>query len=214
MLEQRALDQRPRRRRGGNGATAPGSKPVASTTSFAFATRTSRAPTAAATLRCVGAAVAGDQREHVLAVADEDERLDDLLEPAADGARGVLGGRRPLGELLDRRVDAAAADERRRRVAPARATRAGLRRERRLVRLERALHCDAALDVGAELRQRQLDRGQRDRDVEDVEPADVADAEDLPLQVALARRERDAVRVAQVAQQLGAVDARRARARR
>ena len=69
------------------------------------ATRTSAAPTAAATFALVGAAVARDEREHVLAVADEDERLDDLLEPAADRARGVLGGRRPLRELLDRRVD-------------------------------------------------------------------------------------------------------------
>ena len=52
-----------------------------------------------------------------------------------------------------------------------------------LVRLERARHGDAALDVGAELGQRQLDRGERGRDVEDVEPADVADAEDLALQM-------------------------------
>ena len=46
---------------------------------------------------------------------------------------------------------------------------------------------DAALDVGAELGQRQLDRRERGRDVEDVEPADVADPEDLALQVRLAR---------------------------
>ena len=45
------------------------------------------------------------------------------------------------------------------------------------------------------------------RDVEDVEPADVADPEDLPLQVRLARCERDAVPVAEMQQQLVAVDA-------
>ena len=44
-------------------------------------------------------------------------------------------------------------------------------------------------------------------DVEDVEPADVADAEDLSFQAALSGRERDAVAVAQVAKELGAVDA-------
>src|SRR5205823_1238791 len=74
-------------------------------------------------------------------------------------------------------------------------------------RLERAGHGDAALDVGAELGERQLDRGKRGRDVEDVEPADVADAEDLPLQRALPRRERDAVAVAQCAQEVAGVDA-------
>src|ERR671935_2959673 len=62
-----------------------------------------------------------------------------------------------------------------------------------LERLERARDRDASLDVGAELGQRELDGGERARDVEHVEPADVTDAEDLPLQVTLARRERDAV---------------------
>ena len=61
-----------------------------------------------------------------------------------------------------------------------------------LVRLERARDGDAALDVGARLGERELDPGQRRRDVEDVEPADVADAEDLALERALARCERDA----------------------
>ena len=76
----------------------------------------------------------------------------------------------------------------------------------RFERFERLRNGDAALDVGAELGQRQLDRRERGRDVEDVEPADVADAEDLALQVRLARRERDAVAVAKVEQQLVAVD--------
>ena len=75
-----------------------------------------------------------------------------------------------------------------------------------LVRLERARDRDAALDLRAQLGQRQLDRGQRRRDVEDVEPADVADAKDLALQVRLPRRECDAVPVAQVREQLVAVD--------
>ena len=61
--------------------------------------------------------------------------------------------------------------------------------------------------VGAELGQRELDGGERGRDVEDVEVADVADAEDLPLQRPLARRERDAVAVAQQEQELAGVDA-------
>ena len=39
-------------------------------------------------------------------------------------------------------------------------------------------------------------RGERGRDVEDVEPADVTDPEDLPLQVLLAGSEGDAVAVA------------------
>ena len=65
-------------------------------------------------------------------------------------------------------------------LAPARATSATASGgDARLVRLERALHGDAALDVGAELGQRELDRGERRGDVEDVEPADVADPEDL-----------------------------------
>src|SRR5690349_14571440 len=67
-----------------------------------------------------------------------------------------------------------------------------------LERLEGSGDRDAALDLGAELRERQLDGGERARDVEHVEPADVADAEDLPLQVRLARRERHAVPVAEV----------------
>ena len=68
-------------------------------------------------------------------------------------------------------------------------------------------HRDAALDVGAELGERQLDGRERRPDVEDVEVADVADAEDLPLQRPLAGRERDAVSIAQQEQQLAGVDA-------
>ena len=67
-------------------------------------------------------------------------------------------------------------------------------------------HGDAALDVGAELDQRELHRSERGGDVEDVEPADVPDPEDLPLEMLLAGRERDAVPVAQMEQQLVAVD--------
>ena len=83
-----------------------------------------------------------------------------------------------------------------------------------VVRLERARDRDAALDVRAELGERQLDRRERRRDVEHVEVADVPDAEDLPLQLALARRERDAVAVAQQEQELAGVDSfRRAHGR-
>ena len=66
---------------------------------------------------------------------------------------------------------------------------------------------DAALDVRAELGQRELHRRERGGDVEDVEPADVPDPEDLPLQVLLARGECDAVSVAEMQQQLVTVDA-------
>src|SRR5207244_9921770 len=71
-----------------------------------------------------------------------------------------------------------------------------------LVRFEGAGDGDAALDVRAELCQRQLDGGERRGDVEDVEPADVTDAEDLALQAALPRRESDTVPIAQMAQEL------------
>src|SRR3954453_20931116 len=63
-----------------------------------------------------------------------------------------------------------------------------------------------AIDVGTDLDERQLDRGERGRDVEDVEPADVADAEDLSLQPTLAGCECDPVRVAQVAKKPVSVD--------
>src|SRR5207253_78815 len=49
--------------------------------------------------------------EHILAVADEHDRLHDLLEPAPDRPCRVLRGRRPGRELLDRRVDRGDAQE-------------------------------------------------------------------------------------------------------
>src|SRR5262245_41100796 len=55
---------------------------------------------------------------------------------------------------------------------------------------------DAALDVGAEIGESELDRAEGGRDVEDVVVTDVADAEDLPLQVRLSVRELDAVAIA------------------
>src|SRR4051812_5519875 len=64
-----------------------------------------------------------------------------------------------------------------------------------LVRLERGGTCDPALDLRAELREPELDRRQRDRDVEHVEPADVSDPEHLALQLSLPGGERDAVAV-------------------
>ena len=50
--------------------------------------------------------VAGDERQHRAAVADEDEGLDDLRTRGADGLGRGAGGRRSLRELLDARVDA------------------------------------------------------------------------------------------------------------
>src|SRR6185312_8066922 len=61
-----------------------------------------------------------------------------------------------------------------------------------LVRLERRRHGDAALDVNSEIHEHDLDRGEHRRDVEDVEPADVAETEDLAEQVALPVRDRHA----------------------
>src|SRR6185437_8098862 len=75
-----------------------------------------------------------------------------------------------------------------------------------LERLERGGNGEAALDLRTQLGQGQLDRCERARDVEDVEPPDVADAEDLPLQMLLAGGERDAVAVAQVPEELVGVD--------
>ena len=89
----------------GNGATPPGSKPVACTTSSAFATRTSRDTECLGDRTLVGSPVAGDECEHVGAVADEHERLDDLRQLAADGFRRGARRRRPVGELLDAGVD-------------------------------------------------------------------------------------------------------------
>src|SRR6266700_2089965 len=73
-----------------------------------------------------------------------------------------------------------------------------LGRNRRLERVERRRNCDAAFDLGAQLRQRQLDGRERARDVEHVEPADVADAEDRALQLPLPGSKRHAVAIAQV----------------
>ena len=59
---------------------------------------------------------------------------------------------------------------------------------------------------GAELGEDDLDGGELGRDVEDVEPADVAEAEDLALQRALAVRDRDPEAVAEAVDELGRVD--------
>ena len=69
-------------------------------------------PAARRDLLGVGAPVAGHEREHRAAVADEDERLDDLRELAAGRLRRVLRGRRALRELLDARLGAELAQER------------------------------------------------------------------------------------------------------
>ena len=61
----------------------------------------------------VGAPVAGHEREHRPAVADDDERLDDLREVAADAPAPRPPRCRPDRELLDARLRAGRAEERR-----------------------------------------------------------------------------------------------------
>ena len=78
----------------GNGATPPGSKPVACTTSSGRAIRDLGRRDGGRDRGLVRAAVAGNEREHEGAVADEDERLHDLGELAADRGGGVLRRRR------------------------------------------------------------------------------------------------------------------------
>src|SRR5207244_6790240 len=75
-------------------------------------------------------------------------------------------------------------------------------------RVERGGDRDAALDVRAELGEDELDGPDLRRDVEDVEPADVAEAEDLPLQLALAVRDRDPEAIANAADHVAGVDSR------
>src|SRR5579884_498885 len=189
--------------RRGNGATPPGSKPVASTTSSARAMRASRAPSSRATFRCSTRRSPGTSAR---TYAPSQTRTSDLticssLQPAARAASSALGV--PSGNSSIVASTACA-----RSTAATRSTGSGSSDgDALLIRLERARHGDAALDVGAELAERQLDRRERRGDVEHVEPADVADPEDLPLQAALPGRQRDAVAVAQVAEELGAVDA-------
>ena len=75
----------------GNGATAPGSKPVASRTRAGAATR-------------ARPQVARHHDDDRPAVAVDDERLHDLGERAAGGRRRVLSGRRAQLELLPARL--------------------------------------------------------------------------------------------------------------
>src|SRR5579862_6796242 len=75
-----------------------------------------------------------------------------------------------------------------------------------LERLECGDARDPALEIRAEMDERQLESCERSHDVEDVEPADVADPDRLALQLALPRGKRNAVVVAQVSQQLVGVD--------
>ena len=111
----------------GNGATAPGAKPVSAATSFGLAIRASACARGARDLLQVAAAVAGDERENGLSVADDDERLDDLAELAPDG-EGCVGRARGL----ERRTPRSAPPPRRRagtrrlaRRLPARPSRGG-----------------------------------------------------------------------------------------
>ena len=98
--EQRAVDRTAIPSGRGNGATAPGAKPVAATTSSGLATRAVPRPDRPGDLLAVGPAVARDQRDDGAAVADEDQGLDDLGRVDAGRLRGCLGSGRALRELL------------------------------------------------------------------------------------------------------------------
>ncbi len=77
----------------GNGATEPGSNPVAATTSAGVGDPRPPGRDGARHLARIPAAVAGDEREHGTALGDEDERLDDAARRAPDRVGGVLRGR-------------------------------------------------------------------------------------------------------------------------
>ena len=55
-------------------------------------------------LREVGAPVTGHERDHRTAVAEDDDRLDDLVDRTSGGAGSILGGRGALLELLEPRL--------------------------------------------------------------------------------------------------------------
>ena len=85
----------------GNGATPPGSKPVASSTSSGARHLRLACPDGRGDLARVRPPVARDEHDDGQPVGEEDERLDDLGGLAAHRLRGVLGRRRAFGELLD-----------------------------------------------------------------------------------------------------------------
>ena len=74
---------------------------MARSTSAGDAIFTRFAPAALRNFRGVAAAVARNEDDHVAVIADEDERLHDLSELAANCCRGVLGRRSAVRELLD-----------------------------------------------------------------------------------------------------------------
>src|SRR6266576_2824254 len=78
-----------------------------------------------------------------------------------------------------------------------------------LERLERGSHSNSALDLGAEVGEHDLDGGEHRHDVEHVEPADVPEAEDLSLELALPVRDRHAEAVAQPLDDLAGLDSLR-----
>ena len=145
-------------------------------------------------LGCVGDDDASPGRRLDVDVVDPDTGSADHLQPVGSPDQvGVELGRRAdddrvvvtdrVGEVAVRvHVDVEALAEelesRPRRSAPGREPWLDSR-GKVLVRLERAGDGDAALDVGTRLRRAELDPGERRRDVEDVEEADVPDAEDL-----------------------------------
>ena len=137
-------------------------------------------------------------------------RADDDRVVAADDLGEIAVGVDVDVEVLAQEIDAGGSD----RLADEDAHASGAGDPRVLVRLERRGHGDAALDVGAEIDEHDLDRREHRRDVEDVEPADVAEPEDLPEQVALPVRDRHAEAVAQASDDVARRRRRRARAPR
>jgi hypothetical protein len=163
----------------GNGATAPGANPVALRTSPPLATRISPASTAAATLSSSARRFPGTRAS--TKAPSQTKTIDFTIwsrrHPIARAAASAVGV--PSGNSW---IVAS--------IAAARSSRA-----------TGARHGGAALDLGAELGERELDRGERHGDVEDVEPADVPDPEHARLQRSLSRCERHAVAFAEMAEQ-------------
>src|SRR5438093_5650946 len=75
--------------------------------------------------------------------------------------------------------------------------------------LERSARRDPTLDLGAQVGEHDLDGGEHRHDVEHVEPADVPEAEDLSLELALPVRDRHAEAVAQPPDDLAGLDSLR-----
>ena len=95
----------------GNGATAPGAKPVACSTSSAFATRAFSPPAACAIFAASPRRSPGTSATTGFSSQTKDERLHDLIEAAAGGVGGVRCGRGSGRELLDAGLGAGVTEE-------------------------------------------------------------------------------------------------------